>query len=146
MADASSATSDIQPRSRGRGKSRGGLGKYLRARGRGRSHGRPAEFTPRLRLEDEVDAVDDPEEAEATRQRYAKRTLVSNADRYAEEEPQLGSDGPSSSFFSGGARLILGRALRRRGHPRARGRSLRVSRAAAARSAGSCAGRGGGRD
>lgn len=103
MADASPSTSsETQPRGRGRGrgKSRGGLGKYLRARGRGRSYGRPAEFTKRLVLEDEQPAELDPEESEAIQQRYTKRELVSNADRYAEEEPQLGSDGASGfSFF-----------------------------------------------
>lgn len=96
MADASpSLASESQPRGRGRGrgKSRGGFGKYLRARGRGHSFGRPAEFTKRLVLEGEVPEDLDPEEAEETRQRYTKRQLVSNADRYAEEEPQLDSDG-----------------------------------------------------
>jgi len=103
MAEVTASTpSESQPRGRGRGKSRGGLGKYLRARGRGRSFGRPAEFTKRLVLEDEAPEEDiDPEEAEQIHQRYSKRQLVSNADRYAEEEPQLGSDG--TSFVSGGA-------------------------------------------
>ncbi|KAF9232486.1 hypothetical protein BU15DRAFT_81173 [Melanogaster broomeanus] len=96
MADASTpAPSDNQPRGRGRGrgKSRGGLGKYLRARGRGRGFGRPAEFTKRLVLEGEAEQDIDPEEAEEMRKRYSKRQLASNADRYAEEEPQLDSDG-----------------------------------------------------
>jgi len=35
----------------------------------------------------------DSEEAEETRLKYARRQLGSNADRYAEEEPQLDSDG-----------------------------------------------------
>lgn len=97
MADANTSTpSKSQPRGRGRGrgKSRGGLGKYLRARGRGHSFGRPAEFTKRLVLEGEKPAEDlDSEEAEVIHQRYSKRQLVPNADRYAEEEPQLDSDG-----------------------------------------------------
>ncbi|KAI9571963.1 hypothetical protein HD554DRAFT_2036457 [Boletus coccyginus] len=91
-----STPSESQPRGRGRGrgKSRGGLGKYLRARGRGHSFGRPAEFTKRLVLEGEAPEEDvDPEEAEEIRQRFSKRQLASNADRYVEEEPQLGSDG-----------------------------------------------------
>ncbi|KAG8215496.1 hypothetical protein J3R82DRAFT_9129 [Butyriboletus roseoflavus] len=96
MADASpSSSSESQPRGRGRGrgKSRGGLGKYLRARGRGHSFGRPAQFTKRLVPEGEEPEDVDPEEAEEIRQRYSKRQLVSNADRYAEEEPQQDSDG-----------------------------------------------------
>ena len=100
MADPSPSTSsETHPRGRGRGrgKSRGGLGKYLRARGRGHSYGRPAGFTKRLVLEDEQPDDIDPEEATEISQRYARRQLVSNAGRYAEEEPQLGSDGTSSS-------------------------------------------------
>ena len=90
-----STSSESQPRGRGRGrgKSRGGLGKYLRARGRGHSFGRPAEFTQRLVLGGEQPEDIDPEEANEIHQRYSKRELVSNADRYAEEEPQLGSEG-----------------------------------------------------
>ncbi|KAG2151397.1 hypothetical protein DEU56DRAFT_777680 [Suillus clintonianus] len=82
------------PRGRGRGKSRGGLGKYLRARGRGRG-GRPAEFHKRLVLEDEevVDLDPDSEEAKELQKKYARRQLGSNADRYAELEPELDSDG-----------------------------------------------------
>ncbi|KAI5992350.1 hypothetical protein F5J12DRAFT_726956 [Pisolithus orientalis] len=80
-------------RGRGRGKSRGGLGKYLRARGRGRGYGRPAEFSKRLVLEGEEEVELDPEEAEEQRRRYGKRQLASNADRYVEPEPELGSDG-----------------------------------------------------
>jgi len=96
MAEASPSTSsESQPRGRGRGrgKSRGGLGKYLRARGRGHSFGRPAEFMKRLVLEGEEPENIDPEETEKIRQRFSKRQLGSNADRYAEEEPQLDSDG-----------------------------------------------------
>ncbi|KAH7911851.1 hypothetical protein BJ138DRAFT_1234917 [Hygrophoropsis aurantiaca] len=82
-------------RGRGRGKSRGGLGKYLRARGRGRGFGRPAEFHQRLVLEDEqVEELDpDSEEAKELQQRYSRRQLGTNADRYVEPEPELGSDG-----------------------------------------------------
>ncbi|KAG2056575.1 hypothetical protein BDR06DRAFT_981302 [Suillus hirtellus] len=77
----SNASSTFEPshtRGRGRGNSRGGLGKYLRARGRGRG-GRPAEFHQCLVLEGE--------------QVYARRHIGSNADRYAELEPDLDSDG-----------------------------------------------------
>ncbi|KAI6111894.1 hypothetical protein EDD17DRAFT_406174 [Pisolithus thermaeus] len=89
------ATADTpsRGRGRGRGKSRGGLGKYLRARGRGRGYGRPAEFTKRLVLEGEEEAELDPEEVEERRRKYGKRQLGSNADRYVEPEPELGSDG-----------------------------------------------------
>ncbi|TFK26912.1 hypothetical protein FA15DRAFT_244372 [Coprinopsis marcescibilis] len=82
-------------RGRGRGKSRGGLGKYLRARGRGhRGGGRPAVFNQRLLLEGE--GPDDEEEEAAKAElaiKYSRRNLGTNADRYAEEEPELGSDG-----------------------------------------------------
>ncbi|KAK0472481.1 hypothetical protein IW261DRAFT_1553336 [Armillaria novae-zelandiae] len=78
-----SASASGSGRGRGRGKSRGGLGKYLRARGRGRGYGRPAEFHQRLVLE-----------GEAPRERkFSRRQLGTNADRYAEPEPELGSDG-----------------------------------------------------
>ncbi|KAF8629454.1 hypothetical protein AX15_003433 [Amanita polypyramis BW_CC] len=84
-----------QTRPRGRGKSRGGLGKYLRARGR-RGYGRPAEFNKRLLLEGEAPPEDD-EEAEQivaeNARKYSRRQLTSNADRYEEPEPELGSDG-----------------------------------------------------
>ncbi|KAI6116680.1 hypothetical protein EV401DRAFT_40407 [Pisolithus croceorrhizus] len=80
-------------RGRGRGKSRGGLGKYLRARGRGRGYGRAAEFTKRLVLQGEEEAELDPEEVEERRRKYGKRQLGTNADRYVEPEPELGSDG-----------------------------------------------------
>ncbi|KIJ05846.1 hypothetical protein PAXINDRAFT_20921 [Paxillus involutus ATCC 200175] len=97
MADSTTPTppDSRQPRGRGRGrgKSRGGLGKYLRARGRGHSFGRPAEFSKRLVLEGEAGEEMDSEEAEEMRLKYARRQLGSNADRYAEEEPQLDSDG-----------------------------------------------------
>ncbi|KAF8628560.1 hypothetical protein AX17_005956 [Amanita inopinata Kibby_2008] len=82
-------------RGRGRGKSRGGLGKYLRARGR-RGYGRPAEFSKRLVLEGEA-PPEDEEETEAiaaeNAHKYSRRQLTSNADRYEEREPELGSDG-----------------------------------------------------
>jgi hypothetical protein len=94
-------TDSSQPsrgRGRGRGKSRGGLGKYLRARGRGRGTGRPAEFGKRLVLEDEEEVELDPESEEAIQarefqQKFARRQLGSNADRYAEPVPVLNSDG-----------------------------------------------------
>ncbi|KAI6030041.1 hypothetical protein EDC04DRAFT_2869051 [Pisolithus marmoratus] len=95
MTDGQSPPADgpSRGRGRGRGKSRGGLGKYLRARGRGRGYGRPAEFTKRLVLEGEEEVELDPEEAEEQRRKYRKRQLESNADRYVEPEPELGSDG-----------------------------------------------------
>ncbi|KIL64386.1 hypothetical protein M378DRAFT_178873 [Amanita muscaria Koide BX008] len=87
--------SQSQPRGRGRGRSRGGIGKYLRARGR-RGYGRPAEFSKRLLLEGEGNGADEEEaeqiEAENAR-KYSRRQLTSNADRYNEPEPELGSDG-----------------------------------------------------
>ncbi|KAJ7203354.1 hypothetical protein GGX14DRAFT_551797 [Mycena pura] len=94
-----SQSSPPAPTSRGsaRGKSRGGLGKYLRARGRGRGAGRPAEFTTRLVLEDEtVIADDDPAAAEIAAEnarKFSRRQLGTNVDRYVEPEPELDSDG-----------------------------------------------------
>ncbi|KJA26518.1 hypothetical protein HYPSUDRAFT_36230 [Hypholoma sublateritium FD-334 SS-4] len=91
------ADSSGPTRGRGRGNSRGGLGKYLRARGRGRGFGRPAEFTTRLVLEGErKPTLDDEEEAERARelaQKFSRRQLGTNADRYKEEEVELDSDG-----------------------------------------------------
>ena len=88
-------------RGRGRGKSRGGLGKYLRARGRGRGSGRPAEFSTRLLLEGEGrPSLTEEEEAELAKElaeKYSRRQLGTNADRYKEEEPELDSDGVFSS-------------------------------------------------
>ena len=88
-------TGPSRGRGRGRGKSRGGLGKYLRARGRGRGGGRPAEFQKRLVLEGEevVELEPDSEDAKELARKYAKRRLESNADRYAEPEPVLNSEG-----------------------------------------------------
>src|ERR1700733_7330933 len=95
METTQSADSPQPSRGRGRGKSRGGLGKYLRARGRGRGRGRPAEFGQRLVLEEEEVIEIDPDSAEAKefQQRYSRRQLGSNADRYVEPEPELNSDG-----------------------------------------------------
>ena len=73
----------------GRGKSRGGLGKYLHARGH------PAEFSTRLVLEGERKPDLTQEEAELAREireRYSRR-LGTNEDRYKEEELELDSDG-----------------------------------------------------
>lgn len=80
-------------RGRGRGKSRGGLGKYLRARGRGRGRGRGAVWNERLLLEGEQEAEVDEEEAKEFERKYSRRQLGSNADRYAEPEPELDSEG-----------------------------------------------------
>ncbi|TFK32927.1 hypothetical protein BDQ12DRAFT_691807 [Crucibulum laeve] len=95
MSEAPSAPeSSSRGRGRGRGKSRGGLGKYLRARGRGRGFGRPAEFHKRLLLEGETPDDEEDEEAAAEKAaKFSRRKLGSNVDRYAEEEPELGSDG-----------------------------------------------------
>ncbi|EMD35179.1 hypothetical protein CERSUDRAFT_116640 [Gelatoporia subvermispora B] len=80
--------------SRGSHKPRGGLGKYLRARGRGRGRGgRPAEWGQRLVLEGEEQVEQDEEEAQELQQKYARRQLGSNADRYVEPEPELDSGG-----------------------------------------------------
>lgn len=81
-----------QGRGRGRGRSRGGYGKYLRARGR-RGGSRPAEFHERLVLDGEKPEELDEEEAAERATRYSRRQLGSNADRYVEPEPELGSDG-----------------------------------------------------
>ena len=80
-------------RGRGRVKSRGGYGKYLRARGGGHGRGRPAEFSRRLVLEGEQEAELDEEEAKEVARKYARRQPGTNADRYVEPEPELDSDG-----------------------------------------------------
>ncbi|TFK65308.1 hypothetical protein BDN72DRAFT_889400 [Pluteus cervinus] len=91
--DQASSSSSSSTRARGRGKSRGGLGKYLRARGRGRGRGLPAQFTQRLVLSDEEEVELDEEEQKELRSKFARRQLGTNADRYVELEPELGSDG-----------------------------------------------------
>lgn len=95
--DSTETSGSSSGRGRGRGKSRGGLGKYLRARGRGRGRGRPAEFAKRLLLEDEQEVQLDQEEAKdyekEMQTKYGRRQLGTNADRYVEPEPELGSDG-----------------------------------------------------
>ena len=94
MDEGSSSLQPTPSRGRARGRSRGGLGKYLRARGR-RGGGRPAEFKQRLVLENEA-ALDDEEKAELEKEiekKYSKRSIVSNAFRYDEPEPELNSDG-----------------------------------------------------
>ncbi|KAH9064421.1 hypothetical protein EDB87DRAFT_1325475 [Lactarius vividus] len=83
----------FHPRGSARARSRGGLGKHLRARGRGHRGGRPAEFKERLLLESERPDELDEEEVAELHARYAKRTLGTNADRYEEPEPEIGSDG-----------------------------------------------------
>lgn len=82
-------------RGRGRGKSRGGLGKYLRARGRGHARGgRPAEWRERLVLDDEqtVELDVESEEVKEAERKFSKRTLESNASRYEEKE-EIDEDG-----------------------------------------------------
>ncbi|KAF8656123.1 hypothetical protein AX16_002761 [Volvariella volvacea WC 439] len=93
MLDSQAESGPSRGRGRGRGRSRGGLGKYLRAQGRGRGRGRPAEFSQRLVLEHEQEEELDEEELAVQRKRYSRRQLTSNADRYVEPEPELGSDG-----------------------------------------------------
>ncbi|KAK7026800.1 hypothetical protein VNI00_015458 [Paramarasmius palmivorus] len=91
---ASGSGSSSNNRSRGSHKPRGGFGKYLRARGRGRGRGRPAEFRERLLLEGEGPPDEEDEEEAAERiKKYSRRQLGTNADRYEEPEPELGSDG-----------------------------------------------------
>ncbi|KAI1790886.1 hypothetical protein LXA43DRAFT_890266 [Ganoderma leucocontextum] len=96
-AEGSSAGAGERGRGRGRGKSRGGLGKYLRARGRGRGRGRPAEFGKRLVLDGEEVLDLDEEEQKAyereLQQKFGRRQLGTNADRYVEFEPELDSEG-----------------------------------------------------
>ncbi|KAI0053488.1 hypothetical protein FA95DRAFT_1552549 [Auriscalpium vulgare] len=93
----SEATADSSPssatRARGRGRgNRGGLGKYLRARGR-RGAGRPAVFNERLVLDGEGSQELEEEEARERELKYSRRQLGTNADRYVEPEPEIGSDG-----------------------------------------------------
>lgn len=100
MSDAASSSTSLETPARGRGRgrgrsNRGGLGKYLRARGRSRGFGRPAEFSKRLLLEGEgpQDEDEDDESAAERAAKYSRRQLGTNADRYAEPEPELDSDG-----------------------------------------------------
>ena len=88
----------------------------------------------RLVLEGEELEEVDPEEAKEIHQRFSKRQLVSNADRYAEEEPQLDSDGTLAfrAINRIGMAVVdsetLGRrCFFRRGDQSTRGRSSRVS-------------------
>ncbi|EED83644.1 predicted protein [Postia placenta Mad-698-R] len=92
MEDQSTTSGSSPTRARGRGKSRGGLGKYLRARGRGRGRGRPAEWGQRLVLDGEQAELNEEEQRELE-QKFARRQLSTNADRYAEPEPELDSEG-----------------------------------------------------
>jgi len=102
MSSEPSSSTPETSRGRGRGRgNRGGLGKYLRARGRGRGgSGRPAVFNERLLLDGDKKAQEEEDEEAAAemRARYSRRQLGTNADRYAEEEPELDSDG--ASFIS----------------------------------------------
>ena len=101
------STSSTAPRGRGRGKSRGGLGKYLRARGRGRGRGRPAEFGKRLLLEGEMPDDMDEEEIAEMQQKYSRRQLGTNVDRYKEPEPELDSEGTYMRLTLNRWRIIL---------------------------------------
>lgn len=85
-------------RGRGRGKSRVGPGKHLDGnRRRPRGRGRPAEFTQRLLLEGERKPDLTEEEAaeleKELREKYGRRKLETNANRYKEEQVELDSDG-----------------------------------------------------
>ncbi|KAJ7610484.1 hypothetical protein FB45DRAFT_993476 [Roridomyces roridus] len=97
MSEPASTSSTPSASTRGRGKSRGGLGKYLRARGRGRGLGRPAEFGQRLLLDGEAPSTQDDEEAAERAaelaEKFSRRRLGTNADRYVEPEPEPDSDG-----------------------------------------------------
>lgn len=121
------AESSSRGRGRGRGKSRGGLGKYLRARGRGRGIGRPAEFGKRLVLEGEEGEEENEEEAAARQAKYSRRNLGTNADRYAEQEPELDSDGMSEFLVMW---RVPNHELDRGAHRRARNRSVCILRKA----------------
>ena len=90
----SQSAHSLYPRGRStRARSSGGFGKSIRARGRGHRSGRPAIFQERLLLEDEQDNELNEEEVAGLNARYAKRNLITNADRYEEPEPEIGSDG-----------------------------------------------------
>ncbi|KAF9515138.1 hypothetical protein BS47DRAFT_1484705 [Hydnum rufescens UP504] len=93
-----------------RNKPRGGLGKYLRASGRGRGRGRGAAFTERLVLDDEETIELTEEEAQTLESKFARRTLYSNADRYAESEPPPNSDQESEPEVDLSGFLALQRA------------------------------------
>lgn len=92
------------PKSRGSHKPRGGYGKYLRARGRGGGgtggRGRPAEWGKRLVLENEQQVKLDEEEAKELQQKFSRRQLGTNADRYKEPEPELNSDGKFTYYVN----------------------------------------------
>lgn len=67
----------------------------MRARGR-RAAGRPAEFGKKLRLEDEESDEEDSDD-EAEHNKYAKRQLETNADRY--DEPEIDPHGNYYCFI-----------------------------------------------
>lgn len=113
---------------------RGGLGKYLRAKGR-RGTGRPAQFSERLLLEGEGPVDEDDEEEAERMQKFSRRQLGTNAERYVEPAPELDSDGitpqltlssryprralqvnPLSSLKSICHRSSKGRGFQRQGH------------------------------
>ncbi|KDQ18662.1 hypothetical protein BOTBODRAFT_517974 [Botryobasidium botryosum FD-172 SS1] len=89
----------------GRGRKRGGFGKAMRARGRGNYRGRPAEFGTRLVLGGEEKLTEEEEEeiARELREKYAKRKLGTNTDRYEEEQDPEAEPEPEvdlSTFLS----------------------------------------------
>lgn len=99
MSQSDASASSPPARGRGRGKSRGGLGKYLRARGRGGGRGRGAVWSNRLVLEGEQEVELDEEEAAELQQKFSRRQLGTNADRYREPELELDSDGECTPIF-----------------------------------------------
>ena len=93
-----SPPSSTSTRARGRGhlRSRGGIGKHIRARGRGYRGGLPARYQEQLTLDGEQFEQLDEAEAAELEARYARRTISTNADRYEELEPEIGLDGMNS--------------------------------------------------
>jgi hypothetical protein len=85
-----SSPTSTHARGRGRGhfRSRGELGKRIRARGPGYRGGHSAHGG-------ESDRLDEAETAELEA-RYARRTIGTNADRYEEPDPEIGPDGMDS--------------------------------------------------
>jgi len=67
--------------------------KNVPSRGRGFRGQRPAVFREPVLLESEQPDELNEEEVAELEAHYAKRTLSSNADRYEEPEPEIGSDG-----------------------------------------------------
>ena len=88
----SSSTSNPHVHDKGYHQSSGKYNKRGRSRGRGYRGRRPALFHEPLLLEGEQSGQADDEDADPE----VTYTLGTNADRYEEPEPELGSDGMSS--------------------------------------------------